>query len=523
MPPVTPNDDQFDRFELIEEISVSNASVVWKANGYSGDTKQELAYKTVQKQHWDSGAQLDHIVTETNVLDKLQDCSGVPTIVDHGTIPRPWIATRLFHRPSLDESIVDFGIRNGLELIRDLCKTIQCAHDRGIIHGDIKSKNVLPAIDESESSIVLDWGGADELSNPSSTVVSLPYAAPEQLSDEALTPQTDIYQLGVLTYETLTSIRPFQASNESEYRTKIEAYEPTPIHVLASDHRFQPIDQVLESALATNPEDRYNSPKELYTAILEAIEIIGSDIIRSSVDEGEFAGIAFPEVSSSSFGNILNAVKAGYDVDTIRLDEWNVLSQLSYSLSDNRRVCPNSDCNHIQYDLAHQITSDCPHCGTTLDHTLGNAESSTTATVSAKTTIIEEETNVCESCGNTDIKADARFCPECGWDLHRLKDSETIISTDDTKDSETIINTGDTQIALGGGVDPVLILHLIEAGVVIIQGTKYAKSGAEYVKELLDDFESTSDTPNSDPEELSEEELEELLDQYVIEDELEWQ
>lgn len=514
MPPSKPRDSQFDQFEFVNEISSTNAAIVWKAVGVDEEQEYTLAYKTVPKNQRESGPHLDHIITEASVLHTLRDCSGVPTVVDHGTVPRPWIATRFLQHESLEDIFLDLTLRESVGVIKQVCETIQCAHAHDIIHGDLKPKNVITTSDNPENSVVLDWGGAKEPAGTPSDAFTVHYAAPEQLTDGSISPQTDIYQLGVFTYKLFTKIRPFRAEQESELHSAILNQEPTPIYILASEQRFKPIDQVLSTALEKDPTARYTTPKEFYTMLLDAIKSVSYEALYSQADEGDLAGVAFPEANTSTFTKLLEAAQAGYDVETVPLNEWDLLSEASRLLHESRWVCQSSECGHIQYNNTHQIMSYCDRCGTQLAEASTENETPTTVVADASDhSAVDDTTTTCPRCGSQDHGPDYRFCTNCGADLVQEEQSDTIIYDNKTQ----------TRIALGGDVDPQFIFHLIEAGVIIIQGSKYAKSATEYVSELIEDLESSTDTPAAESHEISEEELEELLEEYVIEDDLEWQ
>ena len=101
-----------------------------------------------------------------------------------------------------------------LETARKLCAGLAAAHDRGVIHRDLKPQNIM--INKRGDVVIMDFGLAaiaDQLSGPEVRNGTPAYMSPEQLKGAAVTARSDIYSLGLVLYELFTGKRPFEAQH----------------------------------------------------------------------------------------------------------------------------------------------------------------------------------------------------------------------------------------------------------------------------------------------------------------------
>ncbi|MCA9979370.1 MAG: serine/threonine protein kinase [Anaerolineales bacterium] len=152
-----------------------------------------------------------------------------------------------------------------------IAASLDYAHEQGVIHRDIKPSNVMVAKDGRV--LLTDFGLALQVTEGSmGEVFGTPhYMAPEQAKRSAdAVPQSDIYSLGVLLYEMLTGVVPFD--DQSPTSVAVQHITETP----PSPRELNPnlslaTEQVLLMALEKDPNDRYTSAKELMAALREAL------------------------------------------------------------------------------------------------------------------------------------------------------------------------------------------------------------------------------------------------------------
>lgn len=159
---------------------------------------------------------------------------------------------------------VDEALRIAAEVARGLAK----AHERGIVHRDVKPANVVLTSDALVK--ILDFGiakladaGITQTGSPIGTVA---YMSPEQAFGEAVDHRTDLWSLGVVLYEMLTGVRPFRGPGEQAVLFSILTAVPEPT---ASRRAGIPpgVDDVLRRALAKQPADRFATAAEMAAAL----------------------------------------------------------------------------------------------------------------------------------------------------------------------------------------------------------------------------------------------------------------
>jgi len=165
------------------------------------------------------------------------------------------------------------------DIASQIAEALGVAHDKGIIHRDIKPGNVF--ISGQGHVKVLDFGLARRLPTPDdstagmegSTIPGRPlgtasYMAPERILQMPLDPRCDLFSLGVVMYEMATGRLPFAAASPAETVTNILEKEPAPVTMLSPNRPGQ-LDRIVKKLLAKHADDRYQTAKELRQDLLK--------------------------------------------------------------------------------------------------------------------------------------------------------------------------------------------------------------------------------------------------------------
>ena len=165
-------------------------------------------------------------------------------------------------------------LQDVLRITRDVGSALGYAHERGIVHRDVKPANVI--LEASGRVILTDFGVAKILTGTqftaTGTVLGTPaYMAPEQGMGQPGDGRSDIYSLGVMLYEMATGRLPFDADTPLAVVMK-HIHDPLPLPRLVTPDLPESLERVILRALAKDPADRYDRVE----GMLAELEAVGS-------------------------------------------------------------------------------------------------------------------------------------------------------------------------------------------------------------------------------------------------------
>jgi serine/threonine protein kinase len=217
---------------------------------------------------------------EAQVLGRLQH-PGIAQIFEAGTSntgrgPQPYFAMELLCGRTLVQyaTAAGLGTRERMELMARVCDAVQHAHEKGVIHRDLKPGNIL--VDESGQPKVLDFGvaratDADVQATTLRTDMgqllgTVPYMSPEQAAGavDDVDSRSDVYSLGVVLYELLTEQLPYEISGRMVHEAVRIIREDEPRRLSAVNPAFRgDIETIVGKALLKERARRYQSAADL--------------------------------------------------------------------------------------------------------------------------------------------------------------------------------------------------------------------------------------------------------------------
>lgn len=296
---VTQETPDISGYRVIAAAGAGGMGQVWQVHRES-QPEQILALKQIHRSHLDApiDAQMRRrFDQERAVLARLSHPNIVPLIdagVDSEDRPyllTPWIdGLRIDHWCEAQQaSLVD-----RVRLIRDLAEAIGHAHAQLIIHRDLKPANVL--VDGNREVRVLDFGiaklldqsGADRSDTTTGfSLMTLRYAAPEQVQQGALGPGCDLYAIGVMLYELIAARSPYDgAENPAALSLAIATVQPEPpsrrCQLAPGALHLADLDAITLKLLRKFPADRYGSAQEL---VIDLNRWLAGDVVLARGDE----------------------------------------------------------------------------------------------------------------------------------------------------------------------------------------------------------------------------------------------
>ena len=173
------------------------------------------------------------------------------------------------------------SLADASRIIREVCLALDYAHSKGVIHRDIKPSNIM--LDHQGQAYVTDFGLAllTETGTRGEVFGSPRYIAPEQaISSAGAVPQSDLYAVGIILYETLTGRWPFDAENPMDLAMLHITEQPQPPRQLRPDISAE-LETVILKAIAKEPGDRYSSGAALAGALDQAVKGEGAAAITT--------------------------------------------------------------------------------------------------------------------------------------------------------------------------------------------------------------------------------------------------
>ena len=304
------------QYEIIEELGKGGMATVYRA--FHPAMERFVAVKVIHRAMATDAAGLERFKLEAKLIATLEHPHLLPVYDYAAAGDLPYIVMRYLEGSTLKD-VIDSHIRLPMNelvfLMRQIASAVDYAHRRNIIHRDIKPSNIM--IDHDGNAYLTDFGIARIMNQKGVTqtgfTVGTPgYMSPEQgMGRDDIDSRTDIYALGVMVYEMATGAAPYSGDTPMAIMWR-HIQDPIPSAKDVHSELPEDFDEVMEKALAKEPQDRYQTagdfaaalsklvvtaeasaqPKRLQTIASEAIRHIQSKRDESRIQElmHEFEG-----------------------------------------------------------------------------------------------------------------------------------------------------------------------------------------------------------------------------------------
>lgn len=302
------------KYELVRPLGQGSMGEVWLARHRT--LGEEVAIKLLKRAPWSGDYFEDHAASaarfrlEAQVAARLsRKTKHIVRVTDHGEerglaylvmeyLEGTTLEARLSGGPAL-------AVDEVVEIVTQLGRALECAHDEGVIHRDLKPANVFLTTDEEGQLLVkvFDFGIAclTHQHRPSSpteapagprVLLGTPgYMSPEQARAQSpLDPQCDLWALGTIAYEALTGQLPVDGTEPDELLKNLCAGQVVPFHVRASRRgEASAFDAFFARAMAESAADRFPSAAEMVRALRSAASVVPAGLCSRGAVEARCA------------------------------------------------------------------------------------------------------------------------------------------------------------------------------------------------------------------------------------------
>jgi serine/threonine protein kinase/tetratricopeptide (TPR) repeat protein len=272
-------------FRVAGKIGSGGMGVVYRARDERLD--RDVALKVLPEHAFHDQAARARLLREARTASRLNH-PNICTIHEVGESDgQIYIAMELVDGRSLSDLVAGgpLGSADVLRLGIQLSEALAHAHERGVVHRDLKSANIV--VTPEGRAKVLDFGLArrmgggdpaqvetrtqDSLIWPGTVAGTLAYMSPEQLRGQPADERSDIWALGVVLFEMASGTRPFRGNTSFELSSAILNQPPPPLPPAAAGESFGQLGPIVERCLEKAPAQRYQRVGEVRAA-LEAVQ-----------------------------------------------------------------------------------------------------------------------------------------------------------------------------------------------------------------------------------------------------------
>jgi TolB-like protein len=295
-------------YEIIGALGAGGMGEVYRAR--DPRLGRDIALKVLPPAFADDPARLERFAREARAIAALSHPHIVTIYSTEEADGIRFLTMELVEGAGLDTQIPAGGLPLGrfLSLALPLADALTAAHQKHITHRDLKPANVMVAADGRVK--VLDFGlarmetpvGAEDqtlaatralLTHEGTVVGTMPYMSPEQIEGRPIDARSDLFSLGVMFYEMLAGVRPFDGGSSPVLMSAILRDAPRPLRERRPDVP-EVLERLVSRCLEKRPEERVQTARDVYNELRHVQKQLESGSARQSDGSGE---VAVPEAS----------------------------------------------------------------------------------------------------------------------------------------------------------------------------------------------------------------------------------
>lgn len=275
-----PPTESWGPLKIIEHVGHGTFGDVYRA--WDNRLDREVALKVLRRRERNDEARASIVIQEGRLLARVRHPNVVTVYGAERIDGRVGVWMEFIHGKTLEQELRErgpFDVDRIIKIGIDLADALSTVHRAGLVHGDVKTHNVM--CDRDGRVVLTDFGAGWEIDEThdgsgrelAGTPVCI---APELLAGQTPTPQSDVYSLGVLLYHLTTGTYPVRGRSLKEVGEAHVQGKRRPLDSLRTDLPDAFV-RIVEHALHPNPADRYDSPDALRVELASLIAPVVDD------------------------------------------------------------------------------------------------------------------------------------------------------------------------------------------------------------------------------------------------------
>jgi WD40 repeat protein/serine/threonine protein kinase len=325
-------------YQLREYLGAGGLGAVYRA--YQAAFERDVVIKLIRSDYFNHPDFIRSFEIEAQQIARLDHPNIVPVYDYWRDADGACVVMRWLPRGNLRAASVGkiWNLAEISELLMATAAALTFGHSQGIVHQRLKPENIL--LDDDKRACVTDFNLSVDLDLrlPSAQTANLNssnvYLSPEQIRHEAVTPQTDVYSLGLVLYELLTGRQPFQDGTANYSLMSRQLNEPLPPLDAYRTDVPSALNAVIQKATAKDPKHRFDEALSLATAFREILTSGLISSLQTRRDALTDREVSILRLIGDGLSNREIAHRLSFSVDTIK---W-YLKQIYSKLDAHSRI-----------------------------------------------------------------------------------------------------------------------------------------------------------------------------------------